>query len=186
MRVLVGGVGYRDLGDQSFGPGVSDRLAERDWPPGVDVEVDDLSFNPIALVQRLEAEPAERRFNRVVLVSAIARAGRPAGTVEAYRWDGALPSPGRIQAAVAEAVTGVISLDNTLIVGRQFGGLPDEVLVVEIEPENESFGDRLSGVVQAQAAAVDDLVMRLATDPGAPAHVPLAPLGGGRLSAALS
>jgi len=175
MRTLVGGLGYRNLRDHSLGVVVSDLLAERDWPEGVLVE--DVSYNPIAVVQRLQDQPVDR----AIVVAAIGRPGRAPGMIEAYRWDGALPDPERIQAAVAEAVTGVILLDNTLVVGRHFGGLPPEVLVVEVEPEVEEFGDELSPVVAAAFERVCALVTLLATDEDAARRLPEAALGGGRL-----
>lgn len=174
VRTLVGGLGYRNLRDHSLGVVVSDRLAELEWPEGVLVE--DVSYNPIAVVQRLQDQPVDR----VLLVAAIERPGRAPGTIEAYRWDGALPDAERIQAAVAEAVTGVILLDNTLVVGRHFGGLPEEVLVVEVEPAIHEFGDDFSPAVAAAFDRVCELVTRLAKDQDAAPRLPESSLGGGR------
>ncbi|HEX6210048.1 MAG TPA: hydrogenase maturation protease [Methylomirabilota bacterium] len=173
MRVIVAGIGYRNLRDHSVGVAVVDRLEARVWPAGVVVE--DLSYNPIAVVQRLEDEPPDRRFERAVVVAAVERRRAP-GTVTAYRWDGVLPGDEEIQRAVTEAVTGVIALDNTLIVTQHFAALPDEVLVVEVEPAVHEFGEAFSGVVAGAFDSVCDLVARLATDAGAGA-LPRAPLG---------
>lgn len=180
MRVLVGGIGYRNLRDHSIGIEVTDCLAGRSWPDGPDeVVVEDLSYNPIAVVQRLEDDPPDRRFRLAVLVAGVARGGgRRPGAVTAYRWDGALPPPEEIQRAVTEAVTGVIALDNTLVVARHFGALPAQVVVVEVEPEVEEFGDAFSPVVSGVFPTVCELVTRLALDDGAAARLPLAPLGG--------
>jgi len=178
MRVLVGGVGYRNLRDHSVGVLVADRLAGREWPEGVAVE--DVSYNPIALVQRLEDEPEGRRFHRVVIVAGVSRPGRTPGAVEAYRWDGALPAPEAVQGAVAEAITGVISLDNTLVVTRHFGALPEEALVVEVEPAEEEFGEELTPPVAAMFETVCERVAALAIDAEAACRLPTTPLGGGR------
>lgn len=175
MRVVVAGIGYRNLRDHSIGVAVVDRLEARPWP--ADVVVEDLSYNPIAVVQRLEDEPPERRFERAVVVAAVER-GRAPGTVTAYRWDGALPGDEEIQRAVTEAVTGVIVLDNTLIVTQHFAALPAEVLVVEVEPAVHEFGETFSDAVAAVFEAVCELVARLATDAGAAARLPRTPLGG--------
>src|SRR5512145_379016 len=171
MRVVVAGVGYRSLRDHSVGVAVADRLEARAWP--ADVVVEDLSYNPIAVVQRLEDEPAARRFERAVVVAAVER-GRGPGTVTAYRWDGVLPGDDEIQRAVTEAVTGVIALDNTLIVTRHFGALPDEVIVVEVEPAVHEFGDAFSDTVVAVFDGVCDLVARLAVEPGMAERLPRA------------
>ena len=184
MRVLVGGVGYRNLRDQSVGVIVAERLAARAWPDGIAVE--DVSYNPIALVQRLEDEPVGQRFERVVVVAGVSRPGRAPGTIEVYRWDGMLPSPEAVQGAVAEAVTGVISVDNTLVVTRQFGGLPPEAIVVEVEPaSNEEFGEELSPALAALLDSLCERVAALALDTELPHHLPATPLGGGRRIPAL-
>ena len=177
MRVIVGGVGYRNLRDHSVGVDIADRLEAQTWPD--DIVVEDISYNPIAVVQRLEDEPPERRFQRAVVIAAVEREGRRPGTVSAYRWDGVLPRDEEIQRAVTEAVTGVIALDNTLVVARHFGALPDDIVVVEVEPAVHEFGDTLSDTVGRVFDAVCALVRTLAVDDGAVARLPRAPLGGG-------
>jgi Ni,Fe-hydrogenase maturation factor len=100
-------------------------------------------------------------FERLVLVSAISR-GRVPGTIVVYRWDGRLPDEDQVQARVAEAVTGVISLDNLLAVVGFFGALPEEVLVVEVEPEDEGWGDGFSATVEGVHPRVLETVRELA------------------------
>lgn len=172
MGVLVGGLGYRNLRDHSAGIAVSDTLMERTFPAGVCVE--DVSYNPVALVEHLK----EEKFERAVIVAAVQRPGRVPGEVAAYRWDGKLPSDERIQAAVVDAVTGVIFLDNTLILARHFGGLPEQTAVVEIEPEVHEFGESFSDPVAAAFQTLCELVSTLAVDPQALLALPRAPLGG--------
>ena len=176
MRVIVAGVGYRNLRDHSVGVAVTDRLEREGWPPGVVVE--DLSYNPIAVVQRLEDEPPDQRFERAVIVAAAERHGRAPGTVVAYRWDGALPVDEEIHRAVTEAVTGVIALDNTLVVTRHFGALPEDVVVVEIEPVVHEYGDAFSDMVAAEFQTVCSLVRTYAIDVEAVERLPRTPLGG--------
>jgi len=175
LRVIIAGVGYRNLRDHSIGVEVADRLEKTSWTDAVVVE--DLSYNPIAVVQRLEDEPPEQRFQRVVVVGAVER-GRQPGTVAAYRWNGVLPTADEIHRAVTEAVTGVISLDNTLVVTRHFGALPDDVVVVEVEPAVQEFGDTFSEVVGRQLNGVCELVSLLATHDDAVEQLPRSPLGG--------
>ncbi len=128
-RVLVAGIGYRNLRDYSIGVVACDHLSRRAVPP--DIAIEDLSYGPIAVMQRLEDDPPDRRFARLVVVTGVARPGRWPATVTAYRWNGRLPPPDEIQAAVSEAVTGVISADNTLIVCGHFGVLPPTVVVID-------------------------------------------------------
>ena len=177
MRVLVGSVGYRNLSDHSFGILVVEALAARTWPPTVAME--DISYNPIAVVQRMQDEPADRAFELVILVSAAERPGRAPGSLSVYRWDRVLPNPHAIQACVAEAVTGVISLDNTLVVMGHFGGLPQTVVVVEVEPTVHAFGTELSPQVALAFDRASDTVTRLVTNPTEAALLPATSLGGG-------
>src|SRR5919202_3286588 len=147
MRVLVGGVGYRFLRDGSIGPYVIDELASR---AANGIEVEDLSYHPVGLAQNLQERPP---YDRLVLVSAVRR-DRPPGTVETYRWDGELPDAKQIQERVNEAVTGVISLDNLLVVCGALGGMPDDVRVVEVEPADEGWGEGFSRDVEERLPEV--------------------------------
>ena len=151
MRVLVGGVGYRNLRDGSVGPWVADTLAA-EAPNGVEVE--DLSYGPVQILHNLQDRPP---YDRLVLVGAVRR-GREPGTIEHYRWDGRLPPSDEIQERVAEAVTGVIALDNVLVVVGAFGGLPDDVRVVEVEPAAEGWGEGFSAEVGAKLPEVLEAV----------------------------
>ena len=151
LRVLVGGIGYRNLRDGSVGIHVIERLADR---ASDGVEVEDVSYHPVGLSQNLQDRPP---YDRVVLVAAVAR-GRDPGTVSAYQWDGALPGNDEIQTRVSEAVTGVISLDNTLIVCGALGGLPDDVRVVEVEPASEQWGEELSPEIEERLPEIVETV----------------------------
>lgn len=154
-RIFIGGVGYTNLRDLSVGPLAVRALLQLDWPAGV--EIDDLSLGgPIAAVHRFRAAAP---YDRVVLVGAIARGGeRVPGQIYGYRWDGALPDADAIQAHVAEAVTGVISLDGLLVVGGHFGIWPPEVLVIEVEPRDDDWGPEFSEPVRAAMAALPEAV----------------------------
>ena len=151
MRVLIGGLGYRSLRDGSVGPWVADSLSA-EAKDGLEVE--DVSYHPVGLSQNLqEREP----YDRLVLVGAVRR-GRAPGTITAYRWNGELPPRDQIQERVSEAVTGVISLDNTLVVCGALGGLPADVRVVEVEPEDEGWGEGFSPTIEARLPEVVEAV----------------------------
>lgn len=171
MRVIVAGVGYPDLCDYSIGVDVIERLAGWDAPANIVVE--DLSYNPIAVMQRFEDEPPDDRFGRAIFISAVKRGSRAPGTVSCYRWDGVLPSADEIQAAVTEGVTGIIALENTLVVAGHFRALPPEVVVVEVEPETHEFGATLSDAVAAAFDRICTLVKALATDDTTVASLPV-------------
>ena len=181
MRALIGGVGYPDLSDHSISWAVVSALEDRDLPPGIVVE--DVSYNPVAVAQRLDDEPPDDRFGVIVLVAAIGR-GRAPGDVTIYRWDRELPSDDEIQRAVTDAVTGIIHLDNTLVVVRHLGALPDRVVVVEVEPLVEAFAAPMSPAVAAALEPVCGAVLRFGADVSACDALPLHGLGGPRVTAA--
>ncbi len=143
-RTLIAGVGYFNLSDLSLGPHIVPELRKQSWP--AHVEVDDLSYGPVAVAHRfLEADPP---YQRLVVVAAVDRGLSPP-KLRCYRWNRVLPEPEEIQARVAEAVTGVVDLDNLLVVVCQFGALPEEVLVVEVQPLLLGPGLALSPTVRA-------------------------------------
>ena len=178
MRTVIGGVGYRNLRDHSLGIVMSDELEPLADPPGLLIE--DLCYGPVAVGQWLLDEAIHAPITRAVFVTAIAREdGRPPGTVAAYRWDRVLPSDEEIQRAVTDAVTGVIHLDNTLIVTEWMHALPEDVMVVEVEPLEHAFGDEMSRPVAAVYPEVKRMVMQFATDPASTRALPITPFGGG-------
>lgn len=183
-RTVVAGVGYRNLCDHSLGLVLSDELAPIANPPALLVE--DLSYGPVAVAQWFADEARVAPITRAIFVSAIERAdGRPPGTVAVYRWDRVLPEPDAIQRAVSDAVTGVILLDNTLIVTAWMKTLPAETIVVEVEPLKHEFGDDLSAPVAAVYDDVKRLVVELANDPVAGRAFPETSLGGDWVSTAV-
>lgn len=162
-RVLIGGVGYTNLRDRSIGPLLIERLRERTWP--VDVVVDDVSYGPIDVLFKLQAEP--RGFRLGMFISAVER-GRPAGTVERYRWQAPILSVEELQERIAEAVTGIVNLENLLHILSHFGALPTRTVVIEVEPEaEERWGPDLSEPARAALDTVEALVLEeLAGDHG--------------------
>ena len=159
-RVLVAGVGYRNLRDLSIGPVMVDRLEALEWPHGIDVE--DLSYGPVAVVHRLREETPP--YDRLVIIAGVQRSYAP-GTVTSYRWDGRIPGGSEVQARIEEALTGVIDLDNLLIVTRHFDALPRDVVVVEVEPEDTEWGEPFSPRIAGQADEVLETVRAHALRP---------------------
>lgn len=145
-RALVGGVGYLNLRDGSAGPILVERLGASLGP---DTDVEDLSYSPIDVMFLLQ----RRGYARAAFVGAVSR-GDPAGTIRVDRWHPAPETPEQVQARIAEAVSGVISLENLLRINQHFGALPAEVTVVEIEPEDEGWGEGLTATVDR---AIDEV-----------------------------
>lgn len=176
-RVVIGGVGYRNLRDHSLGIVMSDELEPLAQPPSLMVE--DLCYGPVAVAQWFLDEARLYPFTRAIFITAIERENRPPGTISAYRWDHVLPSDDLIQRCVVDAVTGVILLDNTLVVIEWMGALPDETIVIEVEPLEHAFGDEMSPAVADAYAQVRQMALHFATDERAGRELSVHPLGGG-------
>ena len=178
MRAVIGGIGYRNLRDHSVGIVMSDELEPLARPP--ELLVEDLCYGPVAVAQWFLDEARVAPITRAVFITAVAREdGRPPGTISAYRWDHALPSDDEIQRCVVDAVTGVILLDNTLIVAEWMKALPAECIVIEVEPLEHAFGDEMSSAVVDAYDEVRRLALLYATDPAAVTTLAVRPLGGG-------
>lgn len=141
MRTLLGILGYRNLSDFSVGPNLLPELKALPWHAGVEIE--DLSYGPIAVVQNLEDRPP---YDRMVFLSA-AKRGRPPAKLYRYNWDRPLPPDEEIHARIGEAITGVIDLDNLLVIVQHFRMLAPEVIVLEVEPLNCDSGEHSSPAV---------------------------------------
>lgn len=161
-RTLVGCVGYTSLRDGSAGP----LLVERIYGTlGPDVDVEDLSYSPIDVMFLLQRrQPA---YARAIFVGAVSR-GAPSGTIRVSRWDPVPEPPEVVQGRVAEAVAGVISLENLLHINAYFKALPGEVTLIEIEPADESWGEGLTPVMER---AVDEVAALLRDGSLGAAHV---------------
>jgi hydrogenase maturation protease len=142
-KILIAGVGYRNLCDLSVGPVLMDGLGQMAWPHGVEVE--DLSYGPIGVMHTLDERGP---YARIIFVAGVKRNRQPGG-VYCSRWEHQLPDLDEVQVRVAEAVTGVISLDNLLIIATYFGKLPRDVIVIEVEAVDEGWGEGFTPYVEA-------------------------------------
>ena len=156
MKPLVIGVGNRWRGDDGIGPKTIEELAAL-GADGPDAELVTLDGEPGRLVT------AWQDRSRVVVVDAIV-AGDPPGTIqcinahpgaEADRLAGWSVAAGSHGNGVAAAVA----------LGRALGRLPEQLVVVGIEPGRLDHGDALSPAVAAAIDCVVDTVVRLVTEP---------------------
>jgi hydrogenase maturation protease len=140
--ILIAGIGYRNLRDMSVGPLLVDRLQQDDWPPGIDVK--DLSYSPITMLHDFDDWPP---YDRVILLAGVRRNRQPGG-VYCYPWEHQRADTDEVQARVAEALMGVISLDNLLIIATYFGKLPRDVVVIEVEAADAGWGEGFTLAVE--------------------------------------
>ncbi|WP_119066982.1 hydrogenase maturation protease [Rubrobacter indicoceani] len=140
--ILVAGVGYQHLSDLSFGSVIVERMREMEWPENVRIE--DFGWGPISILHWFEASPG-KKFDRAVFVGAIER-GRGPGKLYFYPWPAEKPDPEIVQERISEALTGVISLENLLIIAQHFDALPPDTLVVELEPVEREWGSGMGEI----------------------------------------
>ncbi len=153
-KVFIGTVGYHNLRNHSIGPALLPQLQKMTWAPGVDIE--ELNWGPIAIVQKFQSFPTP--YDRVILISAIERPGRKIGDITVFQWHGKLPDEELIQRCIGDAVTGVISVENLLIIGEHFKIWTGETLLVDVEPGPEQVGEDFTEEVQH---VIPDLILTL-------------------------
>ncbi|MSU91248.1 hypothetical protein GE300_16830 [Rhodobacteraceae bacterium 2CG4] len=124
-----------------------------------------MSWSPIHIVQQFQDLGADRPA-RIVLVGAAATCAR-AGRIRVWRWTGGRLPDAAVQARVYEAVTGVVDLENTLMIGERFGIWPAECYTVEVELPPETFGTMV--MAEAEARPGPALRAEIGFDPGAAA-----------------
>jgi hydrogenase maturation protease len=154
-QVLVAAIGYRNLRDMSVGLVLLDQLRTMEWPANVDVE--DLSFGAVHVLHWLQ-ERAHPYIAAVFLAGV--RRGRPPGSVTRVEWCVPTIAAEAVQERIAEAVTGVISLDSLLIVLGYFEALPPHVTLIEIEPRDDDWGPELSEPVAAALGQAAQLIQQ--------------------------
>ena len=141
-RAFVAGFGKPGLRDLDFGRQVVDWLQQLDWPD--EVVVEDLSCSVPLVLHRLQ----ELRPSKVVLLGAVARGLDPPGTVRRYHADlGAAPDEIGDEA--------LVDIDHTLAVARQWGGLPVDTVVIEVEPAEIGYG---LGFSEPMAGSLDPIL----------------------------
>ena len=131
---LVGIVGFSTL-PARFPLGSVLMAGLRARLPGVQVE--NMSWGPMHMVQRFQ-QPDTPRPDRVVLVGAAAICREP-GAIAAYRWAGGTLPDLAMQERIYEAVTGIVDLENTLMIGTHFGIWPAATWTVEADLPADAF-----------------------------------------------
>ena len=151
-KILIGIVGYSPVLDSyPLGPNLMNNLKERDWA-NINVDVQNMTWSPIHITQRLQENKLE--FDRVVLVGSKTISTNP-GRVESYKWKSKKVDEIKIQERIFEGVTGVVSLENTLVIGDYFKIWPKEVFTVEVDLPGEVFGDIVIAENQGKSKNTD-------------------------------
>ncbi len=145
-NVLIGTVGYHLLSNHSVGPILLPQIRSIPWDGSVTVE--EMNWGPIAIVQYFQT--LKKPFDRVIFLVAIERPERNIGDISVFQWMGHLPFEKQIQACIGDAATGVISIENLLVIGEHFKIWPEEVFLVDVEPGAEQSGEHLTAEVDAK------------------------------------
>ena len=161
MKVLIAGVGHPNLKDLSFGQIFLADLADKVLPDHVVLE--NLSFGAIAVMQWFQDSPGE--YQKVLFITGVERDGRAPGAVHFYKYEFPKLDEEIVQAYVAEAVTGIIGIENLLSILSYFKALPKDVEVLEIEPYETGIGFECSPEIEARFPEFYRMVMDSVTSP---------------------
>lgn len=156
-KILIGNVGYHNLTNYSVGMFLLAKLKEMKWPDSV--ELDELNWGPIAIVQNFQAQKIP--YSRVVILTALNRKSRQIGELTLRKWEGGMPADKDIQACIGDAVTGVISVENLLIIGEHFKIWPKEVFIIDIEPGPEKTGPNLDPELESRLESLIHIIKRI-------------------------
>lgn len=159
-NVLIGTVGYHLLRNHSVGPILLPQLNAKAWNGQVSIE--EMNWGPIAIVQYFQT--LETPFDRVIFLVALERQERKIGDISVYQWLGKLPDEQQIQACVGDAATGVISVENLLVIGEFFKIWPKEVFLVDVEPGEEHAGEHLTDEVKDKIPEILRILEELTLD----------------------
>ncbi|WP_387964009.1 hypothetical protein [Geojedonia litorea] len=143
-RTLIGTVGYHMLRNHSVAPILLPEIQSVNWPDSVEIE--EMNWGPIAIVQYFQT--LKISFDRVIFLVAIERPNREIGDITIFQWNGGLPTSTQIQACIGDAATGVISVENLLIIGEFFKIWPKDVYLIDVEPGPEQGGEYLTEAVE--------------------------------------
>lgn len=160
----MGIVGYSAILDPyPLGPPLMHGLqtAVSDLP---DVHVENFTWSPVHIVQRFQTGEMARA-SRIVLIGSAAVSTQP-GAVRTYRWAGGGRDPLEVQERIYEAVTGIVDLENTLMIGAQFEVWPQETFTVEADLPSDVFG-RMVMADNEGASADDDYASVVGFSPAA-------------------
>lgn len=135
---MVGIVGYSAVVESyPLGPKLLEEL-ESIFGDNPNVILENFTWSPVHIVQRLQGGEMTRP-DRIVLVGLAAGSSKP-GTVAVHRWVGGTQPEVKVQERIYEAVTGIVDLENTLMIGSYFNVWPDECLTVEADLAPDTFG----------------------------------------------
>lgn len=140
--------------NHSIGSALLPKLLKMKWAPGVDL--DELNWGPIAIVQKFQSLPTT--YDRIILLSALERPGREIGDITVFEWKGKLPGEELIQRCIGDAVSGIISVENLLIIGEYFKIWKGETFIVDVEPGPEHAGEDFTEEMQA---TIPDIILTL-------------------------
>lgn len=136
--VMVGIVGYSAVVESyPLGPKLLEELQDI-FGDDPNVLLENFTWSPVHIVQRLQGGEMTRP-DRIVLVGLAAGSSKP-GTVAVHRWIGGTQPEVKVQERIYEAVTGIVDLENTLMIGSYFKVWPEECLTVEADLAPDTFG----------------------------------------------
>lgn len=147
MKTVVAGVGIPWMRDLALGERILTLLANEGLPREVDLE--DWSYGAIAALHHL----FEHTYDRAILIGAVQRNGKPGSLRRTFASDQP-DDPEEVHLRTVESVAGAISMEDIVVLARYHGALPRRTVVIEVEPEDDGWGEGLSAAVQSSVDRV--------------------------------
>ena len=146
-RILVAGVGNRLMGDDGFGPRVTDLLLSKDLPPYV--EVRDIGTAGLTIATDLED------YDKVIFLDSMDMDG-PYGKVSKIRLD---VSNSDDVSDLARFTLHEVGLEGLLKFAKAIGTLPKETILIGCKPKSLEPSLILSDEVEAATHAALKIVL---------------------------
>lgn len=138
LNVLIAGFGPRTGDDEATALIATDRMAEENWPQGV--EVVDLGEDTHAAATRIAR--SRPPYDRLVLLTSNRRGSRAPGRIYSYRWARGSSEVSDEAGQKEDSTAG--DIDVLLARVQELGALPSEIVVIEFEAEEAEPGKGLS------------------------------------------
>ncbi len=137
-KTLIGIVGYTPVLDcYPLGPRLMVTL-EQAFADRSDITIENMTWGPIHIVQRFQ-DPDVTKPTCLILIGNTATSVVP-GRIHAHRWVGGTLPEQVIQERIYEAVTGIVDIENTLVIGDHFGIWPEACFSIEVDMQADAFG----------------------------------------------
>jgi hydrogenase maturation protease len=144
--LVIVGVGNRIRGDDGIGPTVIERLKGGQAGDAEEIHLVDAGTTGFLALEAMSGA------QRAIVVDAVQTGASP-GTIREYRC-----VDGNFETEIPEMTMHDVSFTEAMVAGRAVYDLPDDILILGVEPADISIGDELSEPAEQAAAELVELL----------------------------